>query len=293
MKNRLIITISDNKGTKSYNLSKLVRHFIIWIVAFILLVASIGAIVIPYLATKVIDLTTQNEAYQHELENKIAAYDKLDNQFDSLEERIIAYEKSSVPPPDLGISQEQNGSVKSSSPEKKLARLEQEGKFASYIIQHIPSGSPVDGIKITSGFGYRVHPILRTKKMHNGIDFGAHMGMPIRATADGIVTRAVNVDNGGYGKLVVVRHLYGFSTAYAHLSSIKVKVGAVVKKGQILGNSGNSGRSTGPHLHFEVQYNGNTINPMEFISWNKVNYTKIFTTQKDVPWDSLLRKIRK
>lgn len=292
MKNRLIITISDSRGTKSYNLSKLVKHFIVWIMAFILLVASIGAIVIPYLTTKVIDLTNQNEAYQHELENKIAAYDKLDNQFDSLEERIIEYEKSSSPPLAMAQIEDSNGSIVTSVT-NKLKLAEQEERFKIYILQHIPNGNPVKNIRITSGFGYRVHPILRTKKLHNGIDFGAKSGTPIYATADGIVTRVVTSDNGGYGKLVVIRHKYGFSTAYAHLSSVKTSIGSVVKKAQLIGKSGNTGRSTGPHLHYEVQYNGNAINPIGFISWNKVNYNKIFKIQKDVPWDSLLAKIRK
>jgi murein DD-endopeptidase MepM/ murein hydrolase activator NlpD len=293
MKHRLIITISDHKGTKSYNLSKLVRHFIIWIVVFFVLIASIGAIVIPYLATKVVSLTSQNEAYQQELEDKIAAYDKLDHQFDALEERIISYEKSTAPPPGINIAIDKLNPLKPLSAKEKLARMEQESKFVSYILQHIPSGKPVEDAKITSGFGYRIHPVFRTKKLHHGIDFGVHTGTPVKSTADGIVTRAVSTDSGGYGKLVVIRHMYGFSTAYAHLSSSKVRVGDVVKKGQVIARSGNSGRSTGPHLHFEVQYNGNAINPIKFISWNKVNYTKIFKMQKEVPWDSLLKKIRK
>lgn len=292
MKNRLIITISDHKGTKSYNLSKLLKHFIVWIIAFVLLIASIGAVVIPYLATKVIDLKNQNEVYQHELETKIEAYDKLDHKFDALEERIIEYEKTSSPPPSIADIKENNSSLVESI-DRKIKLAKQEEMFKAYILQHIPNGNPVKNSRITSGFGYRIHPLLRTKKLHNGIDFGSSSGTPICVTADGIVTRAVSGDNGGYGKLVVVRHKYGFNTAYAHLSSLKVSVGDVVKKSQVIAKSGNTGRSTGPHLHYEVQYNGNAINPMSFLSWNRVNYNKIFKTQKDVPWDSLLRKIRK
>lgn len=118
------------------------------------------------------------------------------------------------------------------------------------------------------------------------------MGSSVYTAADGIITRVVSKDVGGYGKLVVVRHKYGFSTAYAHLSATKVKIGDIVKKGQVIALGGNSGSSTGPHLHYEVHYRGKAINPRPFISWSMVNYNKIFKQQKDVPWDSLIKRIR-
>ncbi len=291
MKHRVIITISDIRGTKSYSLTKLFRRFLFWIIAFISFVAIGGAIVIPILTHKVMELTSLNELYQQDLENKIAAYEELDEKFEALEEKITAYEKMSNPP-EVFKQKESVASKEKSTAEIRLAKLKRDYELKKFILKHIPNGSPVRRPIITSAFGYRTHPIFKTKKMHHGVDLRVQMGSPVYTAANGIVTRVVSKNVGGYGKLVVVRHKYGFSTAYAHLSATKVKVGDIIKKGQVIALGGNSGSSTGPHLHYEVHYRGKAINPRPFISWSMVNYNKIFKQQKDVPWDSLIKRIR-
>jgi murein DD-endopeptidase MepM/ murein hydrolase activator NlpD len=122
--------------------------------------------------------------------------------------------------------------------------------------------TPVDGARLTSGFGRRRHPILGYNKMHRGVDFGAASGTPVMAAGNGVIDKASWF--GGYGRYVRVRHVNAYSTAYAHLSRYArgIKPGARVRQGQVIGYVGTSGRSTGPHLHYEVLVKAKQINPM-------------------------------
>jgi murein DD-endopeptidase MepM/ murein hydrolase activator NlpD len=121
-----------------------------------------------------------------------------------------------------------------------------------------PFAMPVKGaFRFTSGFG------MRWGRLHAGADFAADHGSPIYATADGVVTHAGWLS--GYGRLVKIQHEFGIETRYAHMSRLRVKVGERVSKGQRIGDMGNSGRSTGTHLHYEVRVGGDPVNPMNFI----------------------------
>jgi murein DD-endopeptidase MepM/ murein hydrolase activator NlpD len=121
--------------------------------------------------------------------------------------------------------------------------------------------TPVDGARVTSLFGLRRHPILGFTLMHQGIDFGAGAGTPVVAAGDGVVVEAGY--NGGYGNWVKLRHSGGWETAYAHLSRYGrgVRRGMRIAQGQVVGYVGSTGRSTGPHLHYEIWRNGARINP--------------------------------
>lgn len=121
---------------------------------------------------------------------------------------------------------------------------------------------PVDG-RISSPFGYRMHPIFHVRKMHTGVDMSAGMGTPIRAADSGTVVQAGW--RGGYGKAVVISHGNGLATLYAHQSVILVSVGDTVKRGQIIGKVGSTGFSTGAHLHFEVRINGTPVDPKRYL----------------------------
>ncbi len=131
------------------------------------------------------------------------------------------------------------------------------------IALRLPLTRPIRGAPITSRFGMRLDPFLGTPAMHTGVDFRAPLGCAARATADGTVTMAGY--NGGYGNMVEVDHGNGITTRYGHLSKILVKVGQVVSKGTVLGATGSTGRSTGPHLHYEVRVDGDAIDPMRYI----------------------------
>lgn len=125
-----------------------------------------------------------------------------------------------------------------------------------------PKGWPVRGW-LTSDFGMRLSPFTRARTMHEGFDIAARIGTPVYATADGIVSQAQF--NEGYGKLVVIDHGYGYKTYFAHNSRLLVKVGQRVKRGDTISAVGNTGSSTGAHLHYEVRLNGIPLNPQKFI----------------------------
>lgn len=119
--------------------------------------------------------------------------------------------------------------------------------------------TPVDGARVTSGFGMRFHPLLGYTRMHQGIDFGVPVGTPVYAAGDGVVEEARMAS--GYGRWLKIRHTGGWETGYGHLSRWAVKAGQRVHQGQIVAYSGNTGRSTGPHLHYEVMEGGRKLNP--------------------------------
>ena len=128
----------------------------------------------------------------------------------------------------------------------------------------VPYRKPVIGeVEFTSGFGIRTDPFLGRPAMHTGLDFRAAMGDPVRATANGKVASAGWA--GGYGRMVEIDHGNGLSTRYGHLSEIGVKVGDQVKIGQVIGAVGSTGRSTGPHLHYETRIDGEAVDPQKFL----------------------------
>ncbi|TGQ83759.1 M23 family peptidase [Mesorhizobium sp. M8A.F.Ca.ET.207.01.1.1] len=130
--------------------------------------------------------------------------------------------------------------------------------------RRLPLANPAPGHSVTSPFGVRTDPLLGTAALHSGMDFRAPIGMAARVTAPGVVTKAGW--NGGYGRMVEIDHGNGFATRYGHLSEIDVTVGEKVDAGAIIGKTGSSGRSTGPHLHYEVRHNGEAIDPLRFLT---------------------------
>ena len=137
-------------------------------------------------------------------------------------------------------------------------RLHQRARW----ISQTPAITPVKGI-LTSGFGYRSDPVTHGRGDHQGVDIAAAPGQPVRASADGIVMRAGTI--GGLGKAIYLAHGYGVTTRYGHMSKIEVRPGQRVKRGDIIGRVGNTGRSTGYHLHYEVRQDGQPVNPLVYI----------------------------
>lgn len=136
----------------------------------------------------------------------------------------------------------------------------------STMLKSIPAIIPIelnDLERMTSGFGYRIDPIYQTPKFHAGMDFVAELGTPIYATGNGVVIGA-SLESGGYGNCVRIRHGFGYETVYAHLMSISVRAGMRVTRGQKIGLLGSTGKSTGPHLHYEVLQKGQHVNPVYF-----------------------------
>ncbi len=134
-------------------------------------------------------------------------------------------------------------------------------------IKHIPSIKPVSGARITDKFGNRKDPFIARVKHHNGIDLSARYGTRVYAAGSGVVefTRNRYRLNKGYGKVVIINHGYGYKTLYGHLSKINVKIGQKVNRWDVIGLSGDTGRATGPHLHYEVWAHGHPQNPEDYI----------------------------
>ena len=129
-------------------------------------------------------------------------------------------------------------------------------------LSFIPSIQPVTEGYLNSGYGYRKDPIDGIRRFHHGQDFSVFQGAPIHSPADGTVKRTGY--RGGFGKYIIINHGYGYQTKYLHLSKINVKKGQSVVRGEVIGETGNSGRSTAPHLHYEVIYNGTPQNPLNY-----------------------------
>ena len=133
------------------------------------------------------------------------------------------------------------------------------------MLKCIPAIQPVanKNLKYTaSGYGMRIDPIYKTAKFHNGMDFSANIGTPVYATGDGVIKKAGW--QSGYGKIIVVSHGFGYETWYAHLNKYNVRVGQKVVRGEVIGEVGNTGKSTGPHLHYEVHLKGKVVNPVNY-----------------------------
>lgn len=150
--------------------------------------------------------------------------------------------------------------------EKSYTEIGEMIKDKEKLLASTPAIQPVnnkDMNRIASGFGYRIDPVYKTVKFHAGLDFAAPQGTPIYATADGRVTTSGNAGN-GYGNHVVLRHGFGYETLYGHMVRVKARVGQTVKRGEVIGWVGSTGKSTGPHLHYEVHKNGKQIDPIYF-----------------------------
>ncbi len=149
---------------------------------------------------------------------------------------------------------------------KSYTEVEELVKNKAQLLARTPAIQPVsnkDLSRIASGFGYRIDPVYKTVKFHYGLDFTAPQGSPIYATADGTVTTAGNTGN-GYGIHVIINHGYGYESLYGHMVRVKARVGQQVKRGEVIGWVGSTGKSTGPHCHYEVHKNGNKMDPIYF-----------------------------
>ncbi len=281
MKNRFLITISDVNGTKSYNIHQAAKKYLWIAIVITVIVIGVSFALINFLSDKVQTLkaeekrlSSQNKLYSMEIADKVKDIEEISSKLDDIADMI-------------GLdADDETDLIKKAT----LATITTANK--QYMLQTIPSGNPMNiPIKVTAKYGYRIHPILNRKKFHKGIDLRAPRRTDVFATADGVVKYVQDKNEGAFGRVVHIQHNYGFETLYAHLRFTRVKVGDVVKKGQLVALSGNSGQSTGPHLHYEVRHAGKILDPRPFIEWNMKNYDEIFEKQRRVKWESLVNLI--
>lgn len=156
----------------------------------------------------------------------------------------------------------------------------------------IPATWPIDRRLMNTPsigrYGYRNHPILKRYQMHKGIDLGAPKGTPVYATGDAVILES-DYERGGYGRYILLNHGFGYETRYAHLDKILVVPGQKVKRGEIIGEVGNTGRSTGSHLHYEVVLMGNTVDPVNYfrMDMDEAEFEQIIEMAKDTTFEEL------
>lgn len=163
-------------------------------------------------------------------------------------------------------------------------------RLKNKVFNMIPSGSPVPTQEITSVFGERIHPKTRTHEFHPGVDLRAPVRTPVKTTAEGVVEYGGFHTEDGYGNMVVIHHNFGFKTIYGHMNDVVVRNGDFVRKGDLLGHSGSTGLSSGPHLHYEVRFVQRMLDPVPFIHWNTENYASLFKV-RSVAWQPLIDQI--
>ena len=285
------------KGQTKFNQFSITRNkVLIGVGIFILLFLLVGNYTIDFLLnfrydSKVEMLERNNRFLKKQLDDMASKVDKLNTQLSNVENRddeirmIIGIKEVDKDVRDVGIGgADFNYSVsekmidpavaeKTNEQMMLLDKLEREVKLeqqsyndliATYnakedSLRHMPALHPVLEGRVTSDFGMRLHPILKRFRHHPGVDFAAKTGTPIYAAADGIVKFASY--NGGYGRYVSIDHLYGFETRYGHMQQILVRPGQRVKRGDRIGLVGKSGLATAPHLHFEIHFKGQEVNP--------------------------------
>ncbi len=298
MKNKFIITVSDIHGVKQYTLHQIIKVFVVWVVLAVVIIFAIGALVVNSLSDEVEDLNTLTQGLvetKKELEMKNTALQtdilRKSETLESMNEHLSEIEKIVGLEPDI----ESAFGDRANSAKNKMVEKVQQTRLTvaqlSILNRSIPNGNPLKIYKkITDKFGYRIHPITKKRQFHAGIDLSAASGTAIYAPADGVVESAKG--KGTYGKYLLLDHPFGFKTAYGHLSRFAVKKGDYISKGDIIGYVGNTGRSTGPHLHFEIRYLNKWLNPQKFLNWSSSTYINIMATQSAVNWVALMNQIK-
>jgi murein DD-endopeptidase MepM/ murein hydrolase activator NlpD len=203
----------------------------------------------------------QATAFKEEKENLIStAVDEL-NERSELIERVIGSIGIKLPPTKNNDSKHSGGPFIQQPDAERDELLFKADKYIK-AIRYLPFGRPVKG-SITSKYGKRKDPLNQKSAFHTGIDFRGKKGEPILATADGVVKKAFR--NGGYGNYVLIDHGNGYTTSFSHMKKYLVRKGDKIQRGQLIGLVGNSGRSTGSHLHYEIALDKKTINPYNFL----------------------------
>jgi len=323
MKNRFIITISDIHGSKQYSVHEIIKKIIFFTVLTFLLIAVGTFFYIKFLNNKVDELRVETDHFKQEVitlkatsaslkeENKqlnvlkqqlVALIDENTDKLDSMKSHLREVEEIIGIGPDVNASfadRVQQVKVHEEETKKKIVEnLQNEVKQAkvsaiekALLLNSIPNGKPLHYKRIASKFGYRIHPVTHKKSFHAGLDLPAKHGTPIYAPASGVVVYADR--KGAYGNFMLIAHSYGFKTAYGHLSRFAVKSGDYVTKGQKIAYVGSTGRSTGPHLHYEIRYLTKWVDPKPFMFWNLDNINYITDKIDTVNWTSILKQTEK
>ncbi len=293
MKERITVSVSTVHGSHHFHLGTKTQRSIrgaLWTVFFVAL--STG-VCVYYLLSQVDfakhrqqELETESLTLSEELKTLQQLKLDLESDLDERENRL-----SNVSDRLRDIEGILN--VDSEEPQELESRLDVATLTSAVrrtMLQELPSGAPVTGARISSGFGRRVHPVTGRSTMHRGLDFAVNTGTKVYAPADGVV-EVVRPSREGSGNFLKIQHAFGFSSSYSHLHRFDVKQGEFVKKGQLIARSGNTGLSSGPHLHYEVRFVGRALDPRPFVDWDLDNFETIFEKEKGIRWEFLVNRL--
>ena len=291
MNDHFTLTITDDNGVKQFNLHHFVKQAIIYALGFL------GSLVLLSIAT-MLYLNYSVDEIQEKRDGIESAYLELQEKNKNLQNtmsdtrNILLMKKRELNELSDSLAEIETmigiAPVADTSLQERVTLTKLNSEHMATLLQLIPNGSPIEYKGITSKFGYRIHPTLNRREFHRGSDMKAKKGTAVYATADGIVEYAGLHKKSGYGKLVILQHAFGFRSYFGHLNKIVIKSTRFVKKGDLIAYSGNTGLSSGPHLHYEIRFIHNAVNPYYFIKWTVENYNDIFEKEKKIPWQSLI-----
>ncbi|RDU59809.1 M23 family metallopeptidase [Helicobacter marmotae] len=288
---RLVLMITDQNGSRYFNVSSIFKQVSLYFVVFILTLMAFGVISIKTFSAEIRKMSILNETIAKRYEKMLAKNETLNIQIGQRIEEMTRVDNrvgdlESIIGVPLHTPEEMDNNL-----EHRIDSASLTGTQKAFVMKFVPNGYPMESYsRISAPYGYRVHPLFFTRHLHTGVDFATPLNTPVYATADGVVN-AAGFSTGGYGYLVKIDHSLGFMTYYAHLNKIVVQKGMFVKRGQLIAYSGNTGQSTGPHLHYEIRFLGKVIDPKNFMEWKMSNFDSIFEKERSVAWQSLLATI--
>ena len=276
-----MITITDLNGSRNFVLGDVIKRIALYIVLVFVLIGSLTTFYIRYL------LETTNEA--RELMSDLQRQNSKINEAKQASQLELERLEGKISELGEQYGVDLNTSLENATFVQDIEKIMLSVAETKALFDGIPNGDPTGGKgRISDHYGYRTHPVLHHRQMHSGLDFAMPIGTPIYATANGVVLSAGIQP--GYGHMVEIRHNFGFGTRYGHLNGkYAVKQGDFVKKGDIIAYSGNSGLSTGPHLHYEIRFISKALNPINFVNWKQENYKDIFQKEGQIQWQSLVK----
>lgn len=276
-----MITITDLNGSRNFVLGDVIKRIALYIVLVFVLIGSLTTFYIRYL------LETTNEA--RELMSDLQRQNSMINEAKQASQLELERLEGKISELGEQYGVDLNASLENATFVQDIEKIMLSVAETKALFEGIPNGDPTGGKgRISDHYGYRTHPVLHHRQMHSGLDFAMPIGTPIYATANGVVLSAGIQP--GYGHMVEIRHNFGFGTRYGHLNGkYAVKQGDFVRKGDIIAYSGNSGLSTGPHLHYEIRFISKALNPINFVNWKQENYKDIFQKEGQIQWQSLVK----
>lgn len=318
MRRKLVVTLTTVKGSKQYTLGQIAKYIVALFLLLSVLSFFVSNLLLVHTSDELLNLSAEHqllndeyrtaidnqESYQsrlqtlnetlatltHQRDELVAERAQMGHRLSSLDTQLVNIESilgMNDPQADEDDAKPATESPLPADPVKRAQLVREQARYRQFMLYSIPNGQPVTGGRISDPYGWRTNPVTHKRQLHKGMDFAVNLGTPVYATADGVVEFAGYSRGSGYGRLVRLGHNFGFKSYYGHLKKVLVHSGQFVHKGQKIALSGSTGRSTGPHLHYEVRYLYTAVNPKPFLHWDIDHFDSLFAAVKGVKWESL------